>query len=76
MVAGVPLSAAEVELQQGAAADESDLLEWGRGQSAAPHLRSWPQQLATPSQRQDSTASTGPTVPVRDRLIVPQRIHG
>jgi len=37
-----------VELQRGAADEESDLLEWGRGQSAAAHLRSWPQQLATP----------------------------
>jgi hypothetical protein len=47
-VAGVPIPAAVVELQRGAADEESDLLEWGRGQSAAAHLRSWPQQLATP----------------------------
>jgi hypothetical protein len=44
-VAGVPIPAAEVELQRGAPADESDLLEWGRGQSTAPHLRSWPSSL-------------------------------
>jgi hypothetical protein len=58
-VVSVPIPAAEVELQWGAPADESDLLEWGCGQSAAPHLRSWPQPLATPSQRQDPTASAG-----------------
>jgi hypothetical protein len=32
-VAGVPIPAAEVELHRGAPADESDLLEWGRGQA-------------------------------------------
>jgi acyl-CoA synthetase (AMP-forming)/AMP-acid ligase II len=32
-VAGVPIPAAEVELQRGAADDESDLLEWAAGKA-------------------------------------------
>jgi hypothetical protein len=45
-VGRVPIPAAKVQLQQGAAADENDLLEWYLEQSAAPDLSSWPPQLA------------------------------
>jgi hypothetical protein len=55
----VSIPAAKVQPQQGAAADENDLLEWYLEQSAAPDLSSWPQQLANHRKRQDPTPGLG-----------------